>query len=73
MTTKSIRIENAVNGMFYAKYDGGGQLPAYLQGMWTHYNELDSRIESYLASRKPQTTAQRTVARNSKKKETVDG
>lgn len=72
-TLKTIRIEKAPNGLFYAKYDGGGQLPAYLGGVWTHENELRSRVDSYLSTRKPSTATQRTAAKKQTQKVKVDG
>ena len=63
---KEVKIIKDDNGLFYAKYAGGGQLPAYLGGMWTHENELQSRIDYYLATRKVQTVAQKKVAAKAK-------
>lgn len=71
MSTKTIRVEKANNGLFYAKYDGGGQLPSSLGGMWTHENDLNARITAYLDNRKPQTVTQRRAVKA--KKEEVDG
>ena len=61
--TKTIRIEQANNGMFYAKYNGGGQMPKGLTGLWTNYNDLQARINHYLKTRKPETAAQKAEAK----------
>lgn len=63
---KEIKIIQDKNGMFYAKYAGGGQLPAYLGGMWTHENDLKARIQYHLANRKVQTVAQKKAAAKAK-------
>jgi hypothetical protein len=56
---KEVKIIRDKNGLFYAKYANGGQLPAYLGGMWTHENDLKARIDHYLATRRVATVAQR--------------
>ena len=45
--------------MYFAKYEGGGQLPAYLGGAWTKENDLKARIQLYLQTRRAQTEAQK--------------
>lgn len=60
--TKQIRIEQTGNGLFFAKYNGGGQLPATLSGVWTREKELQGRINAYLSKRKPSTPTQRKEA-----------
>ena len=70
MTNKELKVVQAKNGMFFAKYEGGGQLPADLSGLWTNENDLKKRIEKYLATRrdrsatttkKPRTPAKKKV------------
>ena len=61
-------IKDEKNGMFYAKFANGGQLPAVLSGMWTHEAELQARISHYLSSRKPVTKAQKAVAKPTRAK-----
>lgn len=48
---KEIKIIRSPNGLFFAKFDGGGELPAALAGMWTNENELMGRIKRYKESR----------------------
>lgn len=60
---KAIRIEQANNGMYYAKFNGGGVMPRTLTGLWTNYKELERKIEHYLSERKPQNKVQRAVAK----------
>ena len=59
MSTKNITIEQGDNGLYFAKYQGGGQLPAYLGGAWTKENDLKARIQLYLQTRRVQTPAQK--------------
>lgn len=59
---KEVKIIQDRNGLFYAKFANGGQLPRVLSGMWTHKNDLQSRISHYLATRKVATEAQRKEA-----------
>jgi hypothetical protein len=70
-TVKDIKVIKDKNGMFYAKFANGGQLPAYLGGMWTHENELKAKIDYYLANRKPTTTAQRAAKKATATKRAV--
>jgi hypothetical protein len=63
---KEIKIIKDTNGMFYAKYKQGGQLPAVLGGMWTHEADLKSRINNYLRTRPAQSPTQRRVAKTKK-------
>lgn len=60
--TKEIKIIQDKNGLFYAKFANGGQLPAVLGGMWTHESDLKARISHYLSIRVAQTTAQKAEA-----------
>lgn len=50
-TKKEIKVVRSPNGLFFAKFDGGGELPAVLAGMWTNENELMGRIQRYKESK----------------------
>jgi hypothetical protein len=69
MSIKTIRIEPTDRGLFFAKYDGGGQLPASLGGVWTNRDELQAKINFYLNNRPPATTAQKQQKRTQTKVE----
>jgi len=62
MATKEIRIVQAKNGMFFAKYNGGGQMPAELSGLWTGEKDLQKRVDKYLEKRTPATKTQKEEA-----------
>jgi len=48
---KKIIIKQTENGLYFAKYEGGGELPSVLGGVWTNANELQGRINRYKESR----------------------
>lgn len=34
--------------LYFVKVEGGGRVPNELEGGWTNYNDLQSRIDTYL-------------------------
>ncbi len=50
-TKKEIKILPA-GAYWYMKYEGGGQLPGSLVGIFTSYNEAVARLETYKGSKK---------------------
>lgn len=38
--------------LYVIKYEGGGQLPKFLEGEYTSYAEANQRIKQYLATEK---------------------
>ena len=59
---KEVKIIQDINGMFYAKFANGGQLPRVLSGMWTHETDLKARVNHYLSTRRAVTEAQKKEA-----------
>ena len=45
-TKKEIKIL-PMGAYWYMKYEGGGQLPGFLAGIWTSYSEANSRLEAF--------------------------
>jgi len=74
---KEIVILKAENGLWYAKFKNGGQVPEILRGVWTHYDELLGKINYYLQNREKllrkakteQMRRARAAKRNKKKEE----
>jgi len=48
---KKLTIKKTETGLFYAAFEGGGEIPEFLRGVWTNYNELLGKINFYLSMR----------------------
>lgn len=49
---KEIKVIKLPNALWYMKYEGGGQLPSYLSGVFTSEREANIRKDVYIGSKK---------------------
>lgn len=67
---KNYKVVN-VGPLIRIKWEGGGQMPKALSGLYTNRAELEASVAAYEAAKKPSRQAERKVKEDGKKQDTA--